>query len=53
MTLKLYNTLPNKKEQWWQIVLIPTISIMHKNKYDSYVAINFEFLFWSCTIIIG
>lgn len=50
----VYNTLPNKKDHWWQVVLLPTISVMNNiQKYDPYVAINFEWLFWSFTTIIG
>jgi hypothetical protein len=51
---KVYNTLPNPKSNWWQVVLIPTIAIMNNiEKYDPYVAINIEWLFWSHTIIIN
>lgn len=54
MTIKVYNTIPNSKSHWWQIVLLPTISVMNNiQKYEPYVAINFEFLFWSLTIIIN
>ena len=50
----VYNTLPNKKDHWWQVVLLPTISVMNNiQKYDPYVAINFEWLFWSFTTIIN
>lgn len=49
----VYNTLPNKKDHWWQIVVLPTISIMNNiQKHDPYVAINLEWLFWSFTTII-
>ena len=48
-----YNTLPNKKDHWWQIVLFPTISIMNNiQEFDPYVAINIEWLFWSVSSII-
>ena len=51
---KVYNTLPNPKSSWWQVVLFPTIAIMNNiEKYDPYVAINIEWLFWSHTIIIN
>lgn len=50
---KTYNTLPNKKDHWWQIVILPTISLMNNiQKHDPYVAVNFEWLFWSLTVII-
>ena len=49
----VYNTLPNKKDHWWQIVLFPTISIMNNiQKHNPYVAVNLEWLFWSFTTII-
>lgn len=48
-----FNTLPSKKDHFWQIVLIPTISVLNSiTKPDAYVAINFEWLFWSLTILI-
>ncbi len=50
--INTYNTLPNKKAHWWQVVLLPTISLMNNiQRYDPYVALNFEWLFWSFTII--
>ena len=49
-----YNTLPNSGSHWWQMVLIPTVSIMNNiQKYDPYVAINIEWLFWSFTTVIN
>lgn len=54
LTSKVYNTLPNKKDSWWQIVLFPTISVMNNiEKHDPYVAINIEYLFWSFTTIVN
>jgi hypothetical protein len=45
ITTKVYNTIPNNKSHWWQIVLLPTVSIMNNiQKYEPYVAINFEYL---------
>lgn len=55
MKLKLatFNTAPSIKDHFWQVVLIPTISILNSiNKYDDYVAFNFEWLFWSFVIIV-
>lgn len=53
MKFKMYNTLPNAKSHWWQVVLFPTISVMNNiQKHDPYVAFNFEWLFWSFTTII-
>ena len=49
----VYNTLPNTKDHWWQVVLLPTVSIMNNiQKHDPYVAINLEWLFWSFTTIV-
>lgn len=50
----VYNTLPSKKDHWWQIVFLPTISMMNNiHKKDPYIAVNFEWLFWSLTFIIS
>jgi hypothetical protein len=52
ITTRVYNTIPNNKSHWWQIVLLPTISIMNNiQKNEPYVAVNFEWLFWSFTTI--
>jgi hypothetical protein len=54
ITTRVYNTIPNNKSHWWQIVLLPTISVMNNiQKYEPYVAVNFEYLFWSFTTIIN
>ena len=50
MKLQTYNTLPNNTDYWWQIVLLPTISLFNRVDKESYVAINLEWLFWSITI---
>ena len=51
---RVYNTIPNNKSHWWQIVPLPTISIMNNiQKYEPYVAINIEWLFWSFTTVIN
>jgi hypothetical protein len=53
MKARSFNTLPSKKDGFWQIVLFPTISILKGiDPYDPYTAINFEWLFWAFTIII-
>tara|TARA_R110000868_G_scaffold195665_1_gene441337 strand:+ start:265 stop:453 length:189 start_codon:yes stop_codon:yes gene_type:complete len=52
-----YNTTPANKEFFWQLVLIPTISVF-RNKGDEcfkqprYVTVNFEFLFWAFAITV-
>lgn len=49
-----FNTLPNKKDSFWQVVIFPTISVLNSlDRNDSYVAINTEWLFWSFTIILS
>jgi hypothetical protein len=49
-----FNTLPSKKDSFWQVVIIPTISVLNSiDRSDPYVAINTEWLFWSFTIIIS
>jgi len=52
ITLRTFNTIPSKRDHFWQIVLIPTISIVNSiNTDDKYVAISTEWLFWSFTTI--
>lgn len=47
-----FNTLPSKKEWFWQVVLLPTISVLRNvEKNPPYVAVNFEWLFWSFSLI--
>jgi hypothetical protein len=49
-----FNTLPSKKDSFWQVVIFPTISVLNSlDRNDSYVAINTEWLFWSFTIILS
>ena len=48
-----YNTMPNDKDSFWQCVLIPTCSVLKSvDRYDDYIAINLEWLFWSFVITI-
>jgi len=44
------NTFPSNKTNYWQIVLLPTISLYRS--FDSHSAINTEWLFWSVTLLI-
>jgi hypothetical protein len=47
-----FNTLPSEKDHFWQFVILPTISVLNSiTKKDAYVALNFEWLFWSLTIL--
>jgi hypothetical protein len=52
ITTKIYNTLPSKKDAFWQLVLIPTVSIVRSiDRRDDYTAVNIEWLFWSVITI--
>ena len=43
-----YNTMPNERDSFWQIVLFPTCSILSSvDEADRYIAVNFEWLYWS------
>lgn len=54
INLATFNTLPSKKDHFWQVVLIPTISILNSiDINDKYVAVNFEWLCWSVTMLIS
>jgi len=54
LDIKTYNTLPTTKSHWWQMVVLPTLSVMNNiQKRDPYVAFNFEWLFWSFTTILS
>jgi hypothetical protein len=50
--LATFNTLPSKRDHFWQFVILPTISVLNSVvRKDSYIAFNFEWLFWSLTIL--
>ena len=52
MKVLTFNTLPSKKDPFWQVILLPTITILNSaDKHDQYVAANCEWLFWSCTFL--
>lgn len=56
MKIKLVttNTLPDSKTKFWQIVFFPTVSLF-RNYYEldgGHAALNFEWLFWSLTLLI-
>lgn len=57
MKIKLLtmSTAPNKREDYWQCVFIPTIAMFYSAYEDNtgHMAINFEWLFWSLTILIS
>jgi len=51
MNVKLFSTFPSEKEPYWQIVLLPTITILRSpDPLDRYTVINLEWLFWSVSI---
>jgi len=51
---KAFTTLPTKEDEFWQIVVIPTISVLNSiNRDDRYIAVSFEWIFWSFTFIFS
>lgn len=49
-----FNTMPSTKDLFWQVVILPTVSVLKSiDIHDPYTAINFEWLFWSFTIMIS
>jgi len=57
MKIKLLtmSTTPSKEHNYWQVVFLPTVAMfIDKNREKhNHVAINFEWLFWSLTILIN
>ena len=54
MKVKIFNTLPSKKDHFWQVILIPTVCVLRSVEIrDQYTAINCEWLFWSITFLIN
>ena len=54
MKVKTFNTLPSKKDNFWQVILIPTVCVLRSvDEYDQYTAVNCEWLFWSLTFLIN
>lgn len=57
MKIKLLtmSTVPNKRDDYWQCVFIPTIAMFYSSYEDdaNHMAVNFEWLFWSLTILIS
>ena len=54
MNIKLFNTAPKNSDVFWQIVLLPTITILRKTEFDQGSSvISAEWLFWSVTIILN
>ncbi len=53
MDIKLFDTLPNKKDDFWQLVMLPTVTILRRPANERYTVFSVEWLFWSLTIIIN
>lgn len=54
MDIKLFSTIPTKRDAMWQIVLLPTVTILRNREFnESYRVLSFEWLFWSVTMIIN
>jgi len=52
MSIKLFSTAPRAKDPFWQIVLLPTITVLRNCEFnESYTVISVEWLFWSVTLI--
>lgn len=52
MNIKLFSTAPNRKDIFWQIVLLPTITILRNREFnESYTVFTAEWLYWGVTII--
>ena len=52
MDIKQFNTGPHDKDDFWQIVLLPTITILRNREFNkSYTVLSVEWLFWSITLI--
>jgi len=53
MKVRTFNTLPSKKDHFWQVVLLPTVTILKSvDGFDQYTAVNCEWLFWSVTFLM-
>lgn len=46
------NLLPRKKQNYWQMVFTPTVSMLKNNYDNTYIALTFEWLFWAVTVLI-
>ena len=51
ISIKTFSTAPCKEEPFWQIILLPTITILRSpDPFDQYTVVNLEWLFWSLSI---
>lgn len=54
MNVKVFSTTPSKKDYFWQIVLLPTVTILkNQDPSDRYTVVNIEWLFWSISIFLN
>ena len=54
MSIKTFSTVPCKDEPFWQIILLPTITILRSpDPADEYTVVNLEWLFWSVSIFFN
>lgn len=55
MKIKLFSTAPAGRDEFWQLVILPNISIIRSPDIEDnkpYTVVNFEWLFWSVSFII-
>jgi hypothetical protein len=54
MKLLFLSNAPKRSNNYWQLVFIPTVALYKQtvNPSDWHVAFNFEWLFWSATLLI-
>jgi len=54
ISIKTFSTVPCKEEQFWQIILLPTITILRSpDEANNYTVVNLEWLFWSVSIFFN
>jgi hypothetical protein len=54
MSIKLFSTTPSPKDIFWQIVIVPTITILRNSETEGpYTVFSVEWLFWSLTFVIN
>jgi len=54
ISIKMFSTVPCKEELFWQIVLLPTVTILRSpDEANQYTVVGFEWLFWSVSIFIN
>lgn len=53
MRVTAFNNFPGRRDDFWQCVLIPTVSILKSvDLCDKYTCVTVEFLFWSVSFLI-